>query len=230
MNNTFDQFKQQIIAKGMLEHEDKINLQQLICPSLLETLSKDYKKLETPEKRQIQNIELINIFRLTRAYRNALIVREDPFETLGKEFAKKFNERVNKVGTISPNQVFKLKLDTAIDRLLTVPEKEAIGIKGKIPTGLFPFLSSKQDIADQWFRNHVDHVQNLVSLILEYHSLDKKSLMTFIYNNSTVHLLNSQPQIFQNKNGESYQQYLYQCSKTFLELGRGLMTNKVKIY
>ena len=228
--NNFDLLKQQIIVKGTMEHDDKLMLQSLTCPSLLETLSKDYKKLATPEKRQIQNIELVNIFRLTRAYRNALIVRDDPFETLGKEFAKKFNQRVDKVGTLSTNQVFKLKLDTAIDRLLTIREKEAIGIKGKIPTGLFPFLSSKQDVADQWFRTHVDHVQSLVSLILDYHPLDKKSLMTFIYNNSTKHLLNSQPQIFQNRNGEPEAQYLYQCSKTFLELGRGLMTNKVKIY
>ena len=228
--NNFDLLKQQIIAKGTLEHDDKIKLQSLTCPSLLETLSKDYKKLEIPEKRQIQNIELVNIFRLTRAYRNALIVREDPFETLGKDFAKKFNQRVDKVGTISQGQVFKLKLDTAIDRLLTIPEKEAIGIKGKIPVGLFPFLSSKQDVADQWYRTHVDHVQGLISLILDYHTLDKKSLMTFIYNNSTHHLLKSQPQIFQNRKGESESQYLYQCSKNFIELGRGLMTNKVKIY
>lgn len=226
----FDLFKQQILLKGTLDHDDKSQLQYFTCPSLLETLSKDYKKLATPDKRKIQNIELINIFRLTRAYRNALIVREDPFETLGKDFAKKFNKRVDKVGSISANQVFKLKLDTAIDRLLTLPEKEAVGIKGKIPTGLFPFLSSKQDVSDEWFRSHVDHVQNLVSLILDYQELDKKSLMTFVYNNSTVHLLKSQPQIFQPKNGVSDAQYLYQCSKTFLELGRGLMTNKVKIY
>ena len=228
--NKFDQFKQQIIAKGMLEHEDKLQLQQLTCPSLLQTLAQDYKKLNPSEKRQIQNIELINIFRLTRAYRDALIVRDDPFETLGKDFAQKFNRRVNKVGRVSETQIFKLKLDTAIDRLLHIPDKEAIGIKGKIPTGLFPFLSSKQDVADQWFRNHVDHIQNMVSLILDYHPVDKKTLMTFIYNNCTVHLLESQPQVFPNKNGEPYPQYLYQCSKTFLELGRGLMTKKVKIY
>ena len=228
--NKFDHFKQQVIAKGMLEHEDKLQLQQFTAPSLLQTLAQDYKKLTGPEKRQIQNIELINIFRLTRAYRDALIVREDPFETLGKDFAQKFNQRVNKVGRVSENQIFKLKLDTAIDRLLLIPDKGAIGIKGKIPTGLFPFLSSKQDIADQWFRNHVDYVQNLVSLILDYHPVDKKSLMTFIYNNSTIHLLKSQPQVFPNKKGEPESQYLYQCSKTFLELGRGLMTKKVKIY
>ena len=148
--NKFDQIKKQIIEKGMLEHDDKLLLQQITSPSLLLTLSQDYKKLNGSEKRQIQNIELINIFRLTRAYRDALVVREDPFETLGKDFAQKFNQRVNKVGRVSENQIFKLKLDTAIDRLLMIPEKGAIGIKGKIPTGLFPFLSSKQDIADQW--------------------------------------------------------------------------------
>lgn len=226
----FNQIKQQILAKGMLEHEDKIALQKLTHPSLLESLTKDYKKISTPEQRQIQNIELINIYRLTRAYRDALIVREDPFETLGKEFAKKFNDRVTKVDRISENQLFKLKLDAAIDRLLLIPDRNKIGIKGQIPTGLFPFLSSKQDIADQWFDDQVNHVQNLIGLILDFHPLNKKSLMTFIYNNCTVHLLASQPQIFQNQNGESYQQYLYQCSKNFLELGRGLMTKKVKIY
>lgn len=228
--NKVELFKQEVIKKGMLEHEDKLDLQKLTSPSLLETLAQDFKKLSIAEKRQIQNIELVNIFRLTRAYRNALIVREDPFETLGKEFAKKFNQRVDKVGRVSENQVFKLKLDAAIDRLLMIPEKGKIGIKGKIPTGLFPFLSSKQDVADQWFSNHVDHVQDLVSLILDYHPLDKKTMMTFIYNNSTTHLLKSQPQLFPPQNGESQHQYLYQSSKTFLELGRGLMTKKVKIY